>query len=101
LLGRGCHGNDEIAVYKALSEIVEEIIAMHEKDGIPLPEASAGREYSGEFVVRVSPEIHRAITIRAMLERRSLNSYVVEILKAAAEADPAEDIVGQPTPPKL
>lgn len=37
LIGQCCHGDDEVEVYRELCEIVDEIIALHEEDGTPLP----------------------------------------------------------------
>lgn len=33
----GCHGSDESAVREELDRIVEEVIALYEQDGRPLP----------------------------------------------------------------
>jgi predicted RNase H-like HicB family nuclease len=49
----GVHGDDEGRVYKELCRVVEEWIRIYEEDGEPLPEATAGKDYSGKFVVRV------------------------------------------------
>ncbi len=39
------------------------------------------RAFSGKFVVRVDPELHRKIALRAELEGKSLNQLVSEQLK--------------------
>jgi len=49
----GVHGDDEAQVYAELCQAVEEWIAIHAQDGLPLPPATAGKDYSGKFVVRV------------------------------------------------
>lgn len=36
--GGGVHGDDPEAVFKELLEVVDEWVAIHEKDGDPLPE---------------------------------------------------------------
>lgn len=38
------------------------------------------KPFSGKFVVRVSPELHRRMTLAARTERKSLNAWVVEHL---------------------
>ncbi len=81
LIGQCCHGDDEEAVYRELCRIVDEWIAIMEKDGIPLPAATAGREYSGKFVVRTSPEIHKLAALRALRDGESLNSFVEKALR--------------------
>lgn len=40
----GCHGGNERAVFDELCEIVDEVIALYEADGKPLPAATAGRD---------------------------------------------------------
>lgn len=78
-----CHGDDEAAVYKELCQIVEEWIEIYKKEGMPLPEPTAGKTYSGKFVVRVPPELHKALTIRALQRGESLNSFCKKTLEKA------------------
>ena len=40
LLGGGCHGPDERAVFSELCEIVEEVVELYKRDGKPLPPAA-------------------------------------------------------------
>jgi len=84
LIGRCCHGSNEEEVYAELCRIVEEWIDLYEKEGRPLPQPSAGKEYSGKFVLRTGEELHRLLAIRAMQEGDSLNNFVVKVLKKAA-----------------
>jgi predicted HicB family RNase H-like nuclease len=84
LIGRCCHGRNEAEVYAKLCRIVEEWIEHFEKEGKPLPEPSAGKEYSGKFVLRTGEELHRLLAIRAMQAGDSLNNFVVKVLKKAA-----------------
>lgn len=81
LMRGGVHGEDEALVYKELCQAVEEWIAIHQADGEPLPPATAGKEYSGKFVVRVGKELHKALAIDALRYGESLNSYCVHLLK--------------------
>jgi predicted RNase H-like HicB family nuclease len=41
----GCHGPDAKAVFAELCDIVEDAIALYERDGTPLPEPMSGREF--------------------------------------------------------
>lgn len=41
------------------------------------------KPYSGKFSVRIEPELHRKITIRARMTAKSLNRWVSETLEAA------------------
>lgn len=76
----GVHGDNEKKVYAELCEAVEEWIAGVAKDGVPLPPATAGRDYSGKFVIRVGKDLHRALALRALREGTSLNSYCARLL---------------------
>jgi predicted HicB family RNase H-like nuclease len=46
------------------------------------------RPFSGKFVARLEPELHRAIATQAALAGKSLNAWVVEVLRQAAARDP-------------
>lgn len=50
------------------------------EDGQPIPEALHDREFSGKFVVRIPPDLHRDLTRRAMSENVSLNQHIVAAL---------------------
>jgi predicted HicB family RNase H-like nuclease len=77
----GVHGDDEARVYRELCQAVEEWIALCEEDGQPLPEATAGKSYSGKFVVRVGKELHQALSVQALRRGESLNTYCVRMLR--------------------
>ena len=46
----GCHGPDERVVFAELTELVEEIIAVYEEDGRPLPPPTAGRDFANKML---------------------------------------------------
>ncbi len=77
----GIHGDDEAKVYKELCAAVEEWIAVLEEDGEPLPAETAGKDYSGKFLVRVGKELHKSLAIEALRQGESLNAYCVQRLK--------------------
>ncbi|MCL1887527.1 MAG: toxin-antitoxin system HicB family antitoxin [Kiritimatiellaeota bacterium] len=86
LFGGGCHGDDEAKVYKELCQIVDEWIQICKEDGIPLPEPKKRADYSGKFVMRVGPELHKVLAYRAQIANESLNNYCVGILREEAAA---------------
>lgn len=43
------------------------------------------KPFSGRFVVRVDPALHRSIATKAQLENKSLNAWVQETLESAAK----------------
>jgi predicted HicB family RNase H-like nuclease len=82
IIGQCCHGKDEAKVYGELCQIVEEWVQIHKEDGRPLPEPTVGKKFSGKFIVRTTPEIHKILTVRALASGDSLNTYVQKALVA-------------------
>ncbi len=80
LFAGAVHGSDEAAVYKDLCETVEEWIELLHKDGAALPEPLPGKAFSGRFVLRVEPALHRRLAAKALAAGESLNSYCVRSL---------------------
>jgi predicted HicB family RNase H-like nuclease len=80
LMFGGVHGDNEAEVYRELCEVVEEWIEIYEEDGENLPEATAGKEYSGKFVLRVGKDNHKKLAISALREGESLNSFCLKKL---------------------
>ncbi len=85
LMRGGVHGDDEAKVYRELCRVVDEWTGICGEDGEPLPEATAAKDYSGKFVIRVGEELHKRLAIEAMRRGESLNSYCVRILRRAPE----------------
>jgi predicted HicB family RNase H-like nuclease len=81
IIGPACHGATEADVLRKLGPIVDEWVEMFLAEGIPLPEATANRDYSGKFLVRLGPELHKKAAVHAMVRGQSLNQYVVETLE--------------------
>jgi predicted HicB family RNase H-like nuclease len=79
----GVHGNDEAKVYAELCHAVEEMIEVIHADGGELPEPLAGKKFSGKFIVRVEPALHRRLVAKARAAGESLNSYCVKTLVKA------------------
>ncbi len=59
-------------IRKIVANVVEDMVA----HGEPVPEPLSSRQYSGKFVVRVPPEVHRRLAIEAAEEDISLNRPV-------------------------
>lgn len=43
------------------------------------------KPYSGRFVVRVEPELHKAVAVHAKIDGKSLNAWVHDALEVAAK----------------
>lgn len=83
IVGRSCHGKTEADVLKQLNVIVEEWVGILLRDGQPLPPPTAGKTYSGKFLVRVPPALHQKAALKAMARGESLNQFVAEALAKA------------------
>jgi len=79
----GVHGDDEAKVYAELCDAVEEMVEAIHVDGQELPHALSRKEFSGKFVLRVEPAIHRRLAAKALAAGESLNSYCVKMLVKA------------------
>ena len=82
LIGPCCHGDNEAEVYKELCRIVEEWLN-DRGDLNPRGKASklsADKKFSGRFMLRIDPRLHKALAIKAAKQGRSLNAYVEERL---------------------
>ena len=64
------------AAFSGIRDLVAECVADMQGANEPVPEPIADRAYSGKFMVRVPPETHRALAIRAAEEGVSLNRLV-------------------------
>ncbi|MCH7981763.1 MAG: toxin-antitoxin system HicB family antitoxin [Proteobacteria bacterium] len=76
----GVHGKNEKRVYEKLCDLVDEWIEIYGEDNTPLPPATAGKQYSGKFNLRVGEELHERLVIESMKVSESLNSYCVKVL---------------------
>ncbi len=64
------------AALKGIRRVVEEAVQDMENNGESPPTPLSGRSYSGKFIVRIPPDIHRALAIKAAEEGISLNRLV-------------------------
>ena len=61
------------AALRGIRKVVADVVADMEASGEPVPEPISRRRYSGKFVVRVPPEVHRRLATQAAEEGVSLN----------------------------
>ena len=83
LVGQACHGKTEADVIKQLQVIVEEWVEILLREGKPLPQPATKKRYSGKFVVRVTPDLHKRAALKAMARGDSLNQFVAEASERA------------------
>ena len=61
------------AALAGVRNLVAESVADLMTEGVAPPEALAERRYSGEFRVRIPPEVHRSLALQAAEQGVSLN----------------------------
>jgi predicted HicB family RNase H-like nuclease len=61
------------AALKGIRKVVEDVVKDMRRDGEEVPEPIASRRYSGKFMIRVPPEVHRNLAIKAAEAGVSLN----------------------------
>lgn len=66
-------GKTPEAALKGIREIVQSVINDMSQTGEEIPEPIACKRYSGKFMVRVPPEVHRNLAIQASESGVSLN----------------------------
>jgi predicted HicB family RNase H-like nuclease len=64
------------AAFKGIRKLVAETLTDMEQNKELIPEAIATKHFSGKFVVRVLPELHRELALEAREAGVSLNRYV-------------------------
>lgn len=61
------------ATLSGIRQIVADVVADLEANNEPIPEPIAIKKYSGKFMVRIPPELHRNLALEAAEEGVSLN----------------------------
>ena len=61
---------------KGIRAVVRKVVADLKRNEEPVPEPISTRSYSGKFMVRVPPEVHRILAIQAAESGVSLNRLV-------------------------
>ena len=64
------------AALKGIRKLVAEVVADMKLSNENVPEPISCRQYSGKFMVRVPPDVHRNLAIRAAESGISLNRIV-------------------------
>lgn len=74
---RGPTAGEAIA---AIEKLVNDDVAAAQPLGWEPPRSRTDREYSGKFVLRISPDLHARLAVEAAERRVSLNQWVVQKL---------------------
>ncbi|MGL1891585.1 MAG: type II toxin-antitoxin system HicB family antitoxin [Spirochaetaceae bacterium] len=74
------HGNTAQEALKEIEIVVSETISWMLEDGETIPEPLSARKYKGNLTLRVPPELHKALVLKSLEERVSINQYIVSRL---------------------
>jgi len=61
------------AAFRGIRGVVADVVADMKQSREPIPEPLASRKFSGKFMVRVPPDVHRDLTVEAAEAGVSLN----------------------------
>src|SRR6185295_18858214 len=73
----------QVDALKGIVDRVAQVVADMVETGESIPEPLAEKKFSGKFQVRIPPEQHRMLAIKAAEEKVSLNRYISAKLASA------------------
>lgn len=74
---------DQVEAFLGIRKLVADVVRDMLAQGETPPEAIADRNYSGKFMLRVTPETHRQLAIEAAEQQVSLNRLAASRLVGA------------------
>ena len=81
LPGCATHGKTYEQAVRNAQDAIETWIEGAKEAKYPIPEPLAKRRFSGKFVTRIDPELHRELTIKAKRAGKTLNGFVEELIE--------------------
>lgn len=82
LPGCGAYGESISEALEKIEEAKEAWIRARLKRGLDIPEPIKEEDFSGRYLLRISPRLHKELTVRAKREGISLNQYIKRILES-------------------
>jgi len=64
------------AALKGIRRVVKEAVQEMESHGESPPSPISGKSYSGKFIIRIPPDVHRALAVKAAEQGISLNRLI-------------------------
>jgi len=82
----GCmtHGDSLEAAVTHAKEAIDGYIESLKDRGLPIPKPLAEQDFSGKIPLRIDPNLHRDLAIKAQIEGKSLNKYIETKLKKSS-----------------
>jgi len=64
---------DQNSALSGIRQVVSDVVVDMESNGEEIPEPIATKKYSGRFMVRIPPELHKVLALQALESGISLN----------------------------
>jgi antitoxin HicB len=87
LPGCGSYGVSRTEALERLNKAKRNWIKARLKRNLPIPEPVSEEDFSGKFLLRITPELHRLLAKGARDECLSLNQYIRKILETNVVID--------------
>jgi predicted HicB family RNase H-like nuclease len=68
------------AAFKGIRQLVATVVKDMKKTKETIPEPVATKQFSGKFMVRIPPDLHRELVVEAQSANISLNRYIASKL---------------------
>ena len=81
LPGCATHGSTMKEASQNIEEAIETWLKGAKESGYPIPEPITTKTYSGKFMTRIDPRLHRQLAIKSTEQGKSLNRFVEDVLK--------------------
>ena len=81
LVGCATHGKTYEEAVRNAQDAIETWMEGAKESGYPIPEPLARRKFSGKFMTRIDPNLHRDLAMKAKESGKTLNGLVQEIIE--------------------
>ncbi len=83
LIGHCCHADTEAEVATLLHDIVLDLVEDVIDGKMPVPKELSEKTYSGRFLTRIDPALHKKLVLQAAARDVSFNKFVEGVLQDA------------------
>jgi predicted RNase H-like HicB family nuclease len=87
LTGCATHGGSIEEAARHALDAIDSWIEGAKIAGTEIPKPLSLKEFSGKFMLRTSPEMHRSIALKALRLGASINSTVIDLIKRGFEPE--------------
>ena len=84
LPGCATHGASLAEASRRVEDAIQSWMEGAKEAGYLIPQPIVTKKYSGKFVTRIDPQLHRRLALKSTEEGKSLNRFVEEVLREVA-----------------